>query len=595
MQLVELYTIVLILPSLGICSRPHDSASTFTWPAYPKLTYATAVSRPSSTVTFAAPYSRLSGLAGHQKTTIWASHASPTDHISKFGNAAWSSLWSPYNITSPPFTTTAVPTPIHSSELIKPTRLPFIVGKGETDTYHFPEDFIWGFTGAAEQVEGAIKSEGRGPSIMDMLLGNGRPGAHLSGKPDITDLNYYLYKQDIARLAAAGVKSYGFSISWTRILPFGYPGSPVNREGIDHYDSLINTILEYGMTPVVTLNHFDTPIYYATNTSFQGFDHAGFVDGFVNYAKIVLTHYADRVGTWITFNEPNADAANFMNWKSSYNVVMAHAKVVHFYRDKIKGTGKWSFKLAFWDGFPLPLDPGNPNDITATERELDFRIGYMTLPVYRGRQVPSSVLETLGANAPRYTEAELHYVAGTADFFAMDLYNARYFTSLDGGLDRCAKDRSNPSFPYCVNETEIRANWQIGEQSNAAPQYYYQHARTIFKYLDTTYPTDGGIMITEFGFPAWHESYMTEDQARVDISASVYYLSVLNELLKSMHEDSVKVMGVLGWAYVDNWEWGEFDDRYGVQTFNNVTLRRSYKRSLFDIVDFISSHSLRRH
>lgn len=153
--------------------------------------------------------------------------------------------------------------------MIKPTSLPFTIGKAETDAYHFRDDFIWGFTGAAEQVEGAIKSEGRGPSLADLELGNGRPGARLSGTPDITCLNYYLYKQDIARLAAAGVKSYGFSISWTRILPFGYPGSPVNREGIEHYNSLINTVLEYGMTPVVTLNHFDTPAYYATNTSWQ--------------------------------------------------------------------------------------------------------------------------------------------------------------------------------------------------------------------------------------------------------------------------------------------------------------------------------------
>lgn len=98
-------------------------------------------------------------------------------------------------------------------------------------------------------------------------------------------------------------------------------------------------------------------------------------------------------------------------------------------------------------------------------------------------------------------------------------------------------------------------------------------------------------MITEFGYPAWHESYMNEDQARVDISASVFYLSILNELLKSMYEDNVKFMGVLGWAFVNNWEWGEYDDRFGVQTFDNITLQRSYKRSLFDVVDFITSHT----
>ena len=89
------------------------------------------------------------------------------------------------------------------------------------------------------------------------------------GPPDITNLNYYLYKQDIARLTAVGVKSYTFTISWSRILPFGAAGSPVNKEGIYHYDDLINTILEYGMEPIVTLNHFDTPSYFTTGTSWQ--------------------------------------------------------------------------------------------------------------------------------------------------------------------------------------------------------------------------------------------------------------------------------------------------------------------------------------
>ncbi|KAH7111201.1 beta-glucosidase [Dactylonectria macrodidyma] len=590
MHLLLLYTTLLTLPYLGIC-RVHDSAGTFAWPAYPSLNYATAVPKPSTTTTFAAPYSHLSKLAGSQKTTTWASIASPTDHASKFGNAAWSSLWVSYNMSAPPFTTTAAPTPVHSSELIKPTPLPFTIGKGETEKYRFGNDFIWGFTGAANQVEGAVKSEGRGPSSADKQFGNGRPGVRLSGKPDITTLNYYLYKQDIARLAAAGVKSYGFSIAWSRILPFGYPGSPVNREGIEHYDDLINTILEYGMNPVVTLNHFDAPAYYASNSSIIGLAHPDFVEGFLNYAKIVLTHYADRVGTWVTFNEPNFDATTVKNWKSSYNVVMAHAKVVHFYREQIKGTGKWSLKLALANGFPLPLDPRNPKDIAASQRELEFRLDYMALPIYHGRQVPSSVLKALGKDAPRYTEEELRYVAGTSDYFAIDIYNSKYFTPVDGGTDSCVKNKADPLFPTCVNSTQIRSNWPMGGQSNGGQWYYSQHARTIFKYLSSTYPTKGGIMITEFGWSTWHESYMTEDQARADISASVFYLSILNELLKSVHEDGVKLMGILGWAYVDNWEWGQYDDRFGVQTFNNVTQKRSYKRTLFDVVDFISSHS----
>lgn len=152
---------------------------------------------------------------------------------------------------------------------MKPTPLPFPVEGGITDNYAFPKGFLYGFAGAALQVEGAVKSEGRGPTGTERILIFREKTAKGGGVPDITNLNYYLYKQDIARLAAAGVQTYSFSISWTRILPFGVEGSPVNQEGIDHYDDLINTILEYGMVPMATLNHFDTPIALSTNTSYQ--------------------------------------------------------------------------------------------------------------------------------------------------------------------------------------------------------------------------------------------------------------------------------------------------------------------------------------
>ncbi|KAI1393358.1 beta-glucosidase [Hypoxylon trugodes] len=584
------------LMTLGVAApnpAPTANASTgiFSWPAYPELQYATALPRLNSTATYARPYSDLSSLAGSQQTTTWANIATPTDTGEKFGNAAWSSLWATFSVDAPPITTTVSPTPVPSSELVKPTPLPFVVGKGETDDYQFPSDFQWGFTGSAVQVEGAVKSEGRGPTVLDRMIGRGPAGVPGAGPPDVSALNYYLYKQDIARLAAIGVKSYGLSISWSRILPFGVAGSPVNQEAIDHYDDLINTVLEFGMTPIVTLNHLDTPLYFMTSTSWQGYDHPEFVDGFVNYAKIVLTHYADRVGTWVTFNEPTNDAAIFKNWASSYNVLMAHAKTVHFYRDEIKGTGKWSFKLSVASGFPLPLDPGNPDDVASSQRSLDFSIGYLTNPIYLGTQIPSSVLETLGDKAPRYTDEELQYAGGTVDYLGVDIYAAIYATTLTDGTETCLSNSSHPAYPSCTNTTTIRAGWQIGAESNAAPFTFYQHARTMFKYLDTTYPTEEGIFLAEFGWPGFEEAAMSTEQARADMTSTLFSQPIYNEILKSIHEDEVKFKGALGWAYLDNWEFGSYAARYGVQTVNNVTLERSYKRSIFDIVDFVSSHT----
>jgi beta-glucosidase/6-phospho-beta-glucosidase/beta-galactosidase len=97
-------------------------------------------------------------------------------------------------------------------------------------------------------------------------------------------------------------------------------------------------------------------------------------------------------------------------------------------------------------------------------------------------------------------------------------------------------------------------------------------------------------MLTEFGFPAFYESSMSLSQAQDDLTQSFFYLSFLNEMLKAINEDGVKVAGAIGWAFVDNWEWGEYDDRFGVQAFNSTTLERSYKRSIFDFVDFVVTH-----
>ena len=110
---------------------------------------------------------------------------------------------------------------------------------------------MFGVSSSSSQIEGATAEEGKGPSLMDILVQDERP------KDYVTNENYYLYKQDIERVAAMGVKYYSFSIGWSRILPFALPGTPVNQQGIDHYNDVINFILEKGMIPVATIIHFE--------------------------------------------------------------------------------------------------------------------------------------------------------------------------------------------------------------------------------------------------------------------------------------------------------------------------------------------------
>lgn len=271
---VSLLTLTLLYTSSNtsyhlISPYVTAEAPSFSFPTYPALSYASPIPQAGPAPTYAPSFEDLAHLVKNQTTTKWATIASPTDSADKFGNLAWSSLWVNISVTAPPFTTTASPTSMQKSEVVKPTPLPFPVDDPETSAYTFPSYFLYGFTSAAVQIEGAVKNEGRGPTYVELITIPSVNTTKGGGRPDITTLNYYLYKQDIARLAAVGVKTYAFSISWSRILPFAVPGSPVNQEAIDHYDDLINTVLEYGMTPVVTLQHLDTPLPLATRTSFQ--------------------------------------------------------------------------------------------------------------------------------------------------------------------------------------------------------------------------------------------------------------------------------------------------------------------------------------
>ena len=197
------------------------------------------------------------------------------------------------------------PTPVASRELVFPPALYAACPQYADDCidcYKLPKDFIWGVAGSAFQIEGGLTFAGRGPSDIDIF--GALPNTADEANAEVTDMNYFLYKQDIARLAAIGIPYYSFSISWTRVVPFGEVDSPINTPGLQHYDDLINTCIEYGVTPIVTLSHNDAPL----NLTYQD---PRFADAFLYYAKQVMTRYGDRISHWVTLNEPNSKNMQF--------------------------------------------------------------------------------------------------------------------------------------------------------------------------------------------------------------------------------------------------------------------------------------------
>ena len=160
----------------------------------------------------------------------------------------------------------------------------------------FPDNFFWGASTSAYQVEGAWNKDGKGPSVIDMRK------EYPKGTTDfkVASDHYNRYKEDIALFKEMGLKAYRFSIAWTRIFPNGI--GEINQKGIDFYNNLIDELIANDIEPIVTMYHFDLP--YALEVK-GGWSNRETIDAFENYARILFENYGDRVNYWLTINEQN--------------------------------------------------------------------------------------------------------------------------------------------------------------------------------------------------------------------------------------------------------------------------------------------------
>lgn len=160
----------------------------------------------------------------------------------------------------------------------------------------FPNNFLWGASSSAPQIEGAFDVDGRGPSTWDVKKNNPGTASFHYG----TDF-YHHYKEDIALMAEMGFKAYRFSISWSRILPEGE--GAVNEAGIAFYKTVFQELRKYNIEPVVTIFHFDLPL--ALQEKYGGWNDRRMIDAYVNYCRVLFENYKDDVTYWLTYNEQN--------------------------------------------------------------------------------------------------------------------------------------------------------------------------------------------------------------------------------------------------------------------------------------------------
>ena len=171
----------------------------------------------------------------------------------------------------------------------------------------FPKNFLWGGAIAANQCEGAWNEDGKGPSIQDVMP-RGVMGP-VSDQPEASNLKlvgidfYHRYEDDIRLLAGMGFKIFRLSIAWSRIFPRGDEEEP-NEAGLAFYDKVFDACLRYGMEPLVTLSHYETPLYLAQH--YDGWRDRRLIGFFERYCRTVFSRYRDKVKYWITFNEINA-------------------------------------------------------------------------------------------------------------------------------------------------------------------------------------------------------------------------------------------------------------------------------------------------
>ena len=161
----------------------------------------------------------------------------------------------------------------------------------------FPEGFLWGASSAAWQVEGATAEDGRTPAIIDLNSQTKKPYADNSVASD----HYHHYKEDVALMKECGFTSYRFSISWSRVIPAA--DRKVNPMGIAFYNNLINELLAAGITPIVTLYHYDMPCW--VDEKYGGWHNRAIIDEFDYYCRVCFENFGDRVKYWLSINEQN--------------------------------------------------------------------------------------------------------------------------------------------------------------------------------------------------------------------------------------------------------------------------------------------------
>lgn len=425
------------------------------------------------------------------------------------------------------------------------------------------KDFLWGGAVAANQLEGAYDADGKGLSSADCMTAGAvdKKREYTDGvlegeyypSHDAIDF-YHRYPEDIALLAEMGFKCFRTSIAWTRIFPNGDDEQP-NEAGLAFYDKVFDTCLQYGIEPVVTISHYETP--YALVKNYGSWKDRRTVGFFEKFARTVFERYNHKVRYWMTFNEINciqmhpAMCAGMREtdlqskYQAAHHQFLASAKAV-----KIGHEINPEFQIGMMMIYPPSYAATcNPNDVLAVMQHMDRQYYFSDVQV-RGyySSKAKKFLEQNGIRLEMQPEDEQILREGTVDYIGFSYYMSSVSSAENEGERASGNIITGLKNPYLESS---EWGWQIDPMGLrlSLNNLYDRYQIPLFIVenglgaIDTV-EADGSI----------HDGY------RID------YLRRHIEALKDAVEiDGVDLMGYLPWGCIDlvSAGTGEMKKRYG--------------------------------
>jgi beta-glucosidase len=427
----------------------------------------------------------------------------------------------------------------------------------------FPVGFRFGVAMASYQIEGAVDEDGRGPSIWDVFCR--RPGAVAGGDTgDVACDHYHRWREDLDLMAALGIESYRFSISWPRVQPDGR--GALNPSGVDFYRRLCEGLRERGIEPVATLYHWDLP---QARQAVGGWSVRDTAERFAEYAALMGSEL--DVDAWITHNEPwviaflghaeGIKAPGIRDWptalRASHHLLLSHGLAAEALRGKPVGI-------------TLNLAPVRSDDPVAARRMDGYLNRWFLDPVFRG-WYPEDMVEHYERRYGPFDvvrDGDLAVISRPIDFLGINYYNPQRVRS-DPARQPLEISSVLPPPPTTAMGWEVDPDglhellMRVRRDYGNVPIYITENGAAF---------EDGPVV-----------NGTLEDPRRVE------YLQSHLEALARAVADGVDVRRYFAWSMLDNFEWEHgFSKRFGLVYVDYSTQRRVPKRSGLWYRDFIA-------